>query len=365
MEFGIFSNGFRRSTAAGIGSTYEEDISEIVLADRLGFRDAYISEHHAEPSHIGAVDMMPAPELMVCKLAALTKRIRLGAAVRLIHLHHPLDVAVQSAVVSHLLGSGRYIFGFGTGFTTPLFSEARGLSYQDRHARVREALDFIFKCWTSEAPFDWSGRFWTSKDVLALPKPDKLPSVATATDTDDMIVKAGTSGWNLLTAHFEHPASIRRKAELYARAASAAGRNCGRQNIVASRIIHIAKTERQAKDEMRSAVAFEVGIQAQRGFLSMLKKVYGIEVPNSADAIDVLAEAGVYVLGDPDSVASRIKQFFFDSGGFGTFLFVVGKDWATREARANSMRLFMEQVAPQIRPLQPRDEIHGVVSATA
>jgi alkanesulfonate monooxygenase SsuD/methylene tetrahydromethanopterin reductase-like flavin-dependent oxidoreductase (luciferase family) len=309
--------------------------------------------------------MMPAPELMMCKLAALTKRIRLGAAVRLIHLHHPLDIAVQSAVVSHLLGSGRYIFGFGTGFTTPLFSEARGLSYQDRHARVREALDFILKCWTAEAPFDWCGRFWTSKEVLALPKPDKLPPIATATDTDDMIVKAGASGWNLLTAQFEHPASIRRKAEIYACAASAAGRTCGRQNIVASRIIHIAKTERQAKDEMRSAVAFEVSIQAQRGFLGMLKKVYGIDVPNSFNAIDVLTVAGVYVLGDPDSVAARIQRFFSDSGGFGTFLFVVGKDWATREARANSMRLFMEQVAPQIRHLQPRDEIHGVATATA
>ena len=36
---------------------------------------------------------------------------------------------------------------------------------------------------------------------------------------------------------------------------------------------------------MRSAVAFEIGIQAQRGFLSMLKKVYGIDVKAKMNAI--------------------------------------------------------------------------------
>ena len=104
MEFGIFSNGFRPHTSAG--QTYEEDIREIVLADELGFRDAYISEHHGEPPYIGRVDTIPAPELMMCKAAALTTQIRMGAAVKLIHLHHPLDVAVQAAVTDHMIGGG-------------------------------------------------------------------------------------------------------------------------------------------------------------------------------------------------------------------------------------------------------------------
>ena len=46
MEFGIFSNGFRPHQVAG--DSYDEDIREIVLAEELGFRDAYISEHHGE-----------------------------------------------------------------------------------------------------------------------------------------------------------------------------------------------------------------------------------------------------------------------------------------------------------------------------
>ena len=42
MDFGIFSNGFRRHGIAG--DSYDEDIREIVLAEQLGFRDAYISD---------------------------------------------------------------------------------------------------------------------------------------------------------------------------------------------------------------------------------------------------------------------------------------------------------------------------------
>ena len=161
MEFGIFSNGFRPHTSAS--QTYEEDLSEIVLADQLGFRDAYISEHHGEPVYIDKVDTLPVPELLMCKAAGLTKHIRMGAAVKLIHLAHPVDTAIQAAVTDHVVGGGRFIFGFGSGFPNPLFANERGLSHEDRHPRLRESLDLILKCWTAEGPFDWDGKYWRGK----------------------------------------------------------------------------------------------------------------------------------------------------------------------------------------------------------
>jgi limonene 1,2-monooxygenase len=359
MEFGIFSNGFRRHTSAG--KTYDEDIAEIVLADRLGFRDAYISEHHGEPPYINAVDTIPVPELMMCKAAGLTQRIRMGAAIKLIHLHHPLDVAIQAAVTQHMLGN-RFIFGFGSGFPSPLFSEERGLAYGDRHARLRESLDFIAKCWTEDAPFDWNGAYWRAKGVVALPKPDSLPPMATATDSDGMIEMAAAKGWTLLSAFLEPAAHVRRKADKYAAAGAAAGHAAPRRNITASRIVYIADSERQAIEEMRPAVTYEVGVQAQRGFLTMMKTVYKIDVPNDESAIEALVEAGFYILGDPDSVAAKIEAFYRATGGFGTFLMVTGKAWATAEHRARSMRRFMEEVAPQLRHLDPGSE---AVPATA
>ncbi len=353
MEFGIFSNGFRPHTSAA--RTYEEDIHEIVLADRLGFRDAYISEHHGEPPYIGRVDTIPAPELMMCKAAALTTRIRMGAAVKLIHLHHPLDVAVQAAVTGHLVGAGRFIFGFGSGFPLPLFSEERGLTYDDRHARLGESLDFILKCWASPEPFDWHGEHWRGTGIVALPKPAATPHMpmATATESEAMLRIAGERGYILLSAFLEPAERLRKKAALYAQAARDAGHVSPLKNITASRIVYIANSEREAIEDLRPAITQEVGVQAERGFLEMLSKLFGIEVPNDEHAIDALVEQGYYILGDCDSVAARLKDFYDATGGFGTLLIVTGKDWSTRDNRDRSMRLFMEQVAPQLRDLEP------------
>ena len=353
MEFGIFSNGFRPHTSAG--QTYEEDIREIVLADQLGFRDAYISEHHGEPPYIGRVDTIPAPELMMCKAAALTKNIRMGAAVKLIHLHHPVDVAIQAAVTDHLVGAGRFIFGFGSGFPLPLFSEERGLTFDDRHARLEESLDLILKCWSSPEPFDWQGEHWRGKGIVALPKPTAMPHMpmATATDSEAMLQTAGERGYILLSAFLESAERLRKKAEQYARAAREAGREAPLKNITASRIVYIADTQREAIEDLRPAVTHEVGVQAERGFLKMLSRVFGLDVPNDERAIEALVEAGFYILGDPDGVAAKIKDFYDAAGGFGTFLIVTGKDWTTRANRERSMRLFMEHVAPQLRDLEP------------
>ena len=353
MEFGIFSNGFRPHTSAG--RTYDEDIQEIVLADRLGFRDAYISEHHGEPPYINRVDTIPVPELMMCKAAALTERIRMGAAVKLLHLQHPLDAAIQAAVTEHLLGAGRFIFGFGSGFPSPLFSDERGLTFDDRHARLRESLDFILKCWTSDEIFDWDGDHWKAKGVVALPKPASSPHMpmATATDSEEMLKLAGARGYTMLSAFLEAPARLRAKSAIYAEAARAAGKPAPLANVTASRIVYIADSKKDALEDLRPSVTFEVSVQAERGFLKMLKNVFNVDVPNDERAIEALVEAGFYMIGDPDDVGRQIRDFYDAAGGFGTFLLVAGKDWATREKRERSMRLFMDHVAPQLRALDP------------
>ena len=362
MEFGIFSNGFRPHTSAS--QTYEEDLAEIVLADQLGFRDAYISEHHGEPVYIGKVDTLPVPELLMCKAAALTKRIRMGAAVKLIHLAHPVDIAVQAAVTDHVVGGGRFIFGFGSGFPNPLFANERGLPHEDRHLRLRESLDLILKCWTTEEPFDWDGKYWRGKTIVATPRPLHKPHMpmATATDTEAMIGLAGSRGYTLLSAQLEPAQFIRRKADRYARAANAAGRSAPLGDITVARYVYLADSRREAMDDLRPAITYELGFQMKRGLIRIIKSNYDLQFAGDTVSFDQLAEAGMYFLGDPDSVAHQLREFYDASGGFGTLLIVAGKDWATREKRTRSMKLFMEHVAPKLRDLQPIRE-PGTVAA--
>ena len=85
----------------------------------------------------------------------------------------------------------------------------------------------------------------------------------------------------------------------------------------------------------------------------MLKELFNVDIHNNEHGIEVLADAGFYLLGEPDRIADQIKKFYDDAGDFGTFLIVGGKDWAAREKRARSMTCFMEEVAPQLRHLEP------------
>jgi len=353
MEFGIFSNGFRPHTTAA--RTYEEDLAEIVLADQLGFRDAYISEHHGEPIYIGRVDTLPAPELLMCKAAALTKRIRMGAAVKLIHLGHPVDTAIQAAVTDHVIGGGRFIFGFGSGFPSPLFSEERGLPYADRHERLREALDLILKCWTAKEPFDWDDKHWRGKGIVATPQPLNPPHMpmATATDTEAMIELSAARGYTMLHAQLEPAGSVRKKADRYLRAALAAGRKAPLRNLTVARYVYLANTRREAMDDLRADINYELGYQTKRGLIRLLTASYGLTLKPHEINFDTLAEAGFYHLGDPDTVAQELADFYDAAGGFGTLLIVAGKQWATREKVFRSMRLFMEQVAPKLAGLVP------------
>ena len=356
MEFGIFSNGFRPHTTAA--QTYAQDLAEIVLADQLGFRDAYISEHHGEPIYIDKVDTLPVPELLMCKAAGLTKRIRMGAAVKLIHLSHPVDVAVQAAVTDHVIGGNRFIFGFGSGFPNPLFAQERGLPHEDRHGRTRESLDFILKCWTSPEPFDWDGRHWKGRNVVATPRPLASPHMpmATATETDAMIELAGARGYTLLCSQLEPASAVRRKADIYARAAAAAGRTRPLEMITVARYVHIADSRREAMDDLRPFITHELGFQLARGLIRIIQANYALPFAGDSVTFDQLAEAGAYVLGEPDAVARELRQLYEATGGFGTLLIVTGKDWATREKRERSLRRFMQEVTPRLRDLVPMRE---------
>ena len=177
--------------------------------------------------------------------------------------------------------------------------------------------------------------------------------MATATDTEAMIELAGARGYTLLSAQLEPAAFIRKKADRYARAARAAGRSRPLANITVARYVYLADSRREAMDDLRPIITYELGFQMKRGLIRIIRTSYHLPIGGDQVTFDQLAEAGVYVLGDPDTVARQLREFYDAAGGFGTLLIVTGKDWSTREKRERSMRLFMEQVAPKLEELQP------------
>ena len=77
-------------------------------AERLGIGSAWFSEHH-----LGDGDQLPSPLTFAAAVSARTRWIRLGAVVTAA-LHHPVEIAEQTAVVD-LLSDGRVDLGIRVG----------------------------------------------------------------------------------------------------------------------------------------------------------------------------------------------------------------------------------------------------------
>jgi limonene 1,2-monooxygenase len=347
VEFGIFSNGKRRGKSAAAG--YDEDLDEIVVAEECGFQQAWISEHIG----INRTATMPAPELMIAKASALTKSIRLGAAVRLLPLYHPIDVATMAATCDHLT-KGRYMFGFGGGGPESGMNQ-RGLDRKYRHEMMLESLQLIKKCWATAEPFDYEGEFYSGDHIRVLPKPFQQPHMpmAVASASDAFIEMAGREGYTLLCSHYDAARSLQRKAQMLKEAAQSAGRAPDRSKLTVVRQVYIAGSVKEAMDDLRDGANEEIA-EDIRFFGDRHLKHFIPEGGRLEDVtFDQVVEKGWFILGRPDDVHAQLKRLWDESGGFGTLLMIMGRDWSAPEKRARSMRLFAEQVAPRLANLTP------------
>ena len=97
---------FLPSTLHGQPERYAQMFELIQAADELGYNCAWFTEHHFDEYG------RPAPLLQALHAANLTKRIKIGTAVVVLPLHHPIHVAEEVATLDHLTG-GRFQFGIG------------------------------------------------------------------------------------------------------------------------------------------------------------------------------------------------------------------------------------------------------------
>lgn len=186
------------------------EVAEMVeLADRLGARYAWFTEHHAHAHH----GHLPTPLLFALHMAGRTERIRLGTAIICLNLHHPLDVAEQAAVADALM-QGRTAIGFGGG-STPDEAKLFGADLTDdptRQARFAEALRSLRAVWNG----DWS------RTGPAIPPHRSLPRGAdlagrcwVAVNSAGAARIAGEQGFHMLFSHLRTPSQYREYREAY------------------------------------------------------------------------------------------------------------------------------------------------------
>ncbi|MBM3221013.1 MAG: LLM class flavin-dependent oxidoreductase [Candidatus Rokubacteria bacterium] len=189
MKFGVF---FQAPEADGQthGQRYTEMFELIALAEELGFDVAWLAELHFG----GAFSLLANPLMMVPVIAQRTRRIRIGTAVTLLPLQHPLSCAEQAATADVLSG-GRLEFGVGRGSIASQFHGFRIPSSENR-ARFDEALEIIRLAWTQER-FIYRGRFWEVEELAVVPRPAQQPHppIRVAVHTGESFAHIADKGW--------------------------------------------------------------------------------------------------------------------------------------------------------------------------
>ena len=137
-----------------------EDREAVVLADRLGYREAFIGEHLVD-----AAETITSSLAFIASLADACPSITFGTGVLPLANYHPAMTAAQVAMVDHLLG-GRFVLGVGPGVRAD--AEAIGDLASDRNRKTEEALDHMCRIWSGEPPYRIEGEFYRTTTESSL-----------------------------------------------------------------------------------------------------------------------------------------------------------------------------------------------------
>ena len=188
MKFDIFYQ-LPRSDSQDSATRYRELIAEAVAADKLGFDTIWLAEVHFAPRF----SLLPTPLLLLSAIAARTERLRLGLAVNLVPLHHPMRLAEEMATLDVLSG-GRAVFGAGRG-AFPLNYRGFGVAMEESRALFEEGIEFVRRAWTEDR-LKFQGRHFSADGIEVVPKPLQRPlPIRIAANSPDTFTFAGAHGY--------------------------------------------------------------------------------------------------------------------------------------------------------------------------
>src|SRR5579863_6137743 len=188
MEFGMFHE-FHRMPGQSETEAFATSFELVDAAERSGLDVMWLAELHSAPER----SVLAAPLNIASAIAAKTKRMKVGIAVQVLPLCHPVRIAEEATTVDHI-SHGRLIMGVGrSGF--PRTYLAYGISYAESRERFAEVLNIMKQAWTEEK-FSFHGKYYDFDNVICSPKPYKAPypEIRVAVNSPDTFQEQGEQG---------------------------------------------------------------------------------------------------------------------------------------------------------------------------
>lgn len=338
--------------------TLAEDREAILLADRLGFCEAFVGEHVTDLAENVTSSLM-----FLASLAHDTKNIVLGTGTINLPNSHPAAIAAQVAMLDHIL-RGRFIMGISPG---GLMSDAEvfGNYQKNRNAMFVESINMVLKIWEAEGPLDLQGEYFnvSTKQTSILEigqgrilKPYQRPHpriVGTAVAPHSQgVAEMAKRGWQPISANFLLPEWVKSHWTKYVEGRTAVGEQASPAEWRVAKSIFVADDESTAQRYGRSADGpyhfyFKQLVTKLVGF-SGRSNLFKVEQsqPDHEITPDYVTKKLV-IAGTVDSVVNQILAFREQIGDFGTLLYAC-HDWMDPTLGRRSMQLMAEQVLPRV-----------------
>jgi len=338
-------------------TSLREDRAAFILADELGFSEAYCGEHSTDKA-----ENITSCVTFLATLVDATKRIKLGTGTVNMPNSHPARIAAEVAMLDHLL-DGRFIFGISPG---GLLSDAEvfGNLDADRNAMFLECINQVLAIWGGEPPYNLKGKYWTvavEKQLMPeigqgyLPKPLQRPHppivVTAVAPFSKGVTEAAARGWEPISANFLMPQWVKSHWPKYVEGCQRVGRPALPANWRVAKSIFVADDDKVARDYAtgpNSPYRYyyqQLFTKLARGGRYELFKTHR-EQPDSEVTLDGICKE-LIIYGTPNKVADELLAFREKTGDFGTLLYA-GKDWTDVALGRRSMVLMAEKVMPKV-----------------
>jgi len=343
--------------ARHLHETLKEDREAILLADELGYAEAFVGEHVTD-----AAETVTSCVAFLASVAHATKNIVLGTGTVNLPNAHPATVAAQVAMLDHML-EGRFIFGISPG---GLMSDAEvfGNLDKNRNEMFVESINMILDIWANDPPYNLVGKHWSvttqrtmkpeiGQGFIAKPYQKPYPPIVgtAVAPFSKGVTEMAKRGWMPISANFLLPQWVATHWPKYVEGREAVGATPQPAEWRVAKSIFVA-------DDERTALEYGRGPDGPYSFYfsQLVNKLVGggrgnlfksdPDLPDSSITLERILDELV-IVGTVDQVVEQLLAFRDQVGDFGTLLYSC-HDWVDPRLSKRSMELMAKEVMPRL-----------------
>ncbi|WP_344946415.1 LLM class flavin-dependent oxidoreductase [Sphaerisporangium flaviroseum] len=245
MRVGVFlvAAGF---PGYGHGQVLSGAVDAAVAAERAGFDDVWIAEHH-----FMSYGVCPSAATLAAYVLGRTERVEVGTAVSVLSSGHPIALAEQAALLDQVSG-GRFRLGVGRGGPW-VDLEVFGTGIDRFENGFAESLDLLLAALTRDR-VSAKGETFRFREVEMVPKPGRPMRPVIASTSPGTVEVAAARGLPMLLGMHIGDQDKAAMMEGYAGAAAAHGHDLTGIPHVAAGVAYVADTTSEAVATMKAAL---------------------------------------------------------------------------------------------------------------